>query len=299
MHDKILVTLDGSELAEAALPYAEELAGKLPCEIRLLYVGESPEDRYQQMRQPYIEEVLKTTKQNAERYLEKRGVSQITAKSEIIFGHPAEKIVEYAEKEDIGLIVMATHGRSGIRRWAIGSVVDKVVRATTRPVLLIRAEPSRPEVHDDGLLKRILIPLDGSKESEMVLEYIAGIISKLEAEAVLLHVLSPTHYIPAAELGSAKVYYTDVEIEQIKASAADYLGKVASGLKGKGITAKSEVAVGATAESIINLANEMKVGAVAMSTHGRSGIGRLVLGSVADKVLQQGNSPLLLVRVPA
>ena len=295
MYEKILVPLDGSELAEVALPYAEELAGRLGSQISLLYVSESPEDHYQRMHQFYIEKTAETTKEGAGRYIEKPEGKAIKVESRILVGNAAEEIVEYASKEDICLIVMATHGRSGISRWALGSVADKVVRSTERPVGLIRAKGARPDVREKGILNKVLVPLDGSKEGEAVMPYIEELSSRFKAEIVLLQVLSTSYQAIASE-GYGYVTYTDKQIESDKASARDYLEKAGARLKQKSVTVKSEVRLGIAAEEIIKLADEMYADVVAISTHGRSGIGRWAFGSVADRVLHEGNTPLLLVR---
>lgn len=299
MYEKILVPLDGSELAEVALPYAEELAGRLGSEITLVNVltfyNESAPDLYLRLRQYYIEKMVENTKEAAERYVKKPQGKAIKVESRILVGNPAEEIVEYANKEDIDLIVMATHGRTGISRWALGSVANKVVRDTERPVGLIRAKGARPDVRQKGILNKALVPLDGSEEGEAVIPYIEELASRLEAEVVLLQVLSTGYHVITVE-GYGFVTYTDQQIESDKAFARDYLEKVRARLKQKGMTVKSEVRPGIAAEEIIKLADEMYADMVAMSTHGRSGVGRWVFGSVADRVLHEGNTPLLLVR---
>jgi nucleotide-binding universal stress UspA family protein len=297
MYDKILVPLDGSELAEVALPYAEELAGRLGSEGTLLYVSESAEGQYHRIPQFYMEETAKATRRGAERYLEKPEGKAIKVESAVLVGHPADEIVAYADKEDIGLIVMATHGRSGIKRLALGSVAEKVVRTAKQPVALIRAKGARPDVREKGMLNKALVPLDGSKESEAVIPYIEELASKLKGEVVLLQVLAQTYHVITGGEGISEIPYTDEEMEPLRASAGDYLKTVAGGLEGKGITTRSEVRVGAVAEEIIKLADELYVDMVAMSTHGRSGVSRWAFGSIADKVLHAGNTPLLLVRV--
>lgn len=297
MYEKILVSLDCSALAEVALPYAEELAGRLGSEVDLVYVSELAEDPNQRVHQFYLEKRAETTKESARRYIEKGRRRVIKVKSTILVGNPAEKIVEYADEKDIGLIVMATHGQSGIRRWALGSVADKVVRATTRPVALIRAKGARPDVREKGILNKALVPLDGSREGEAAVPYIAELASKLKAEVVLFQVLPPGYYTTTAE-GYNYIIYPENLMASDKAHAKDYLEKVGARLKRKGVTVKSEVRFGNAAEEIIRLADEINADLVAMSTHGRSGVGRWVFGSVADRVLHEGNTPLLLVRAP-
>ena len=294
MYERILVPLDGSQLAEVALPYAEELAGRLGSEVTLLSVSESDETESYHEALTYILEMVEPTKQGVERNLAKLVAKEVKVDSRTLVGHPAEEIVDYADKADIGLIVMATHGQSGIRRWALGSVADKVVRATKRPVALIRAKGARPDVREKGILNKALIPLDGSKESEAAIPYIEELASKLKAEVVLLQVLTPDY---AAAISVEQLE----QLKSLRTSAKDYIEKVAAQLKQKGIVAKAEyreVVPGAEAEEIIRLADETQADVVAMSTHGRSGVGRWVFGSITDRVLHEGNIPLLLVRTP-
>jgi len=213
----------------------------------------------------------------------------------MLAGNPAERIVEYATEEDVGLIIMATHGRSGISRWALGSVANKVIRATDKPVALIRSKGVRPDVRKKGILKKVLVPLDGSKESEAVIPHIEELASKLETEIFLLQVV-PRIYQTIACDGYDAIIPTESDIESNRVLASNYLEKVAAKLQRKNVTVKSKVEIGIVSEEIIRLAEEMSVDMVAMSTHGRSGIGRWVFGSIADRVLHYGNTPLLLVR---
>jgi len=298
MYHRILVPLDTSELAEVALPYAEQMAGRLGSEITLMSVSHSAGEKEQRVFRSYIQETVAVTKERANRYLEKPTGQDVKVESAILVGNPAEEIVDYAERENIDVIVMATHGRSGIGRWALGSVADKVLRATERPVVLIRAKGARSDMLKKGVFKRALVPLDGSKESEAVIPYIEELASMLGAEVTLLQVLAVVYHVYISGDAPAQVPYTEEEMKPLKASAESYLEKVGSGLRGKGVTTKCQVRVGAAGHEIIRLADEIGADIVAMSTHGRSGVGRLVFGSVAEKVVRTGNTPVLLVRTP-
>ena len=275
MYERIVVPLDGSQLAEIALPYAEELSVRLGSEVTLIYVSESIDDPHRHMHQIYMQKMAESTKQGAETYAKKLGKEMATqVRSVNLAGNPAEEIVKYADSENTGLIVMSTHGQSGIRQWTIGSVANKVVRATKQPVALVRAEGACPDVARKGMLKKALLPLDGSRESEAAIPYAAELASRLGISVVLVQVLA---------IGD-------------KTLAEDYLEKIGAQLKQKGVTVESRVIFGEAATEIINLADEIHADVVAMSTHGRSGIGRWILGSVAERVLYEGNTPLLLVR---
>ena len=297
MYEKILVPLDGSQLAEVALPYAEELAGRIGSEVTLLFVHESIDDPNQYLRQVYIQKIVESTKRAAEIYsgiLDAQSATHVNSVS--LFGYPAEKIVEYADKENIGLIIMSTHGQSGIKRWPLGSVADKIVKATTRPVVLIRAKGAQPDnIRKQGIFKKALVPLDGSKEGEVVLPYVEALASKLKVKVILVQVLAASCPGYTAE-GYDNLAYTEQELQSNKEIALEYLNNVGNRLKKKGITVVSEVKFGAAPEEIISYAAETRADVVAMSTHGRSGIGHWILGSVAERVLNEGNTPLLLVR---
>ncbi len=297
MYEKILVPLDGSELAQVALPYAEELAGRLGSEIILVFVSELAEDPNRHMHQFYLEKMVESEQCAIERYFKKSEGRAIQVRSAILVGNPAEKIVEYAEKEGISLIVLATHGRCGITRWALGSVANKVVRATKRPVALIRARGARPDVREKGILHKAVVPLDGSKVGEAAVSYIEELAARLKAELILLQVLALGYNTITAE-GYEYVVYSEKQMASDRAFARAYLDGIGARLKGKGIVTGSEVRFGSAAEEIIKLADEIHADVVVMSTHGRSGVGRFVFGSVAERVLCEGNTPLLLIRAP-
>ncbi len=150
--------------------------------------------------------------------------------------------------------------------------------------------------------QRILVPLDGSKVAEAALPLVEDLVSKLLAgtkvEITLLQVVSSLpHYIIAGEAG-LQVPYTEQEMEQIKRKAMDYLEEVGESLISKGATIKFRVGVGNPADEILEVANETNANLIAMSTHGRSGITRWAFGSVTDRVLRGGRTPVLLVRTP-
>jgi nucleotide-binding universal stress UspA family protein len=303
MYEKILVPLDGSELAEVALPYAEELAGRLGSEIVLVYVmkpgSDAAEGQNHHLHEFYMQKMVESTKYSIERNFANSSEKEIKVEPVILTGDPAEQIIKYAEQEDVSLIIMATHGRSGITYWALGSVADKVARAVKRPVALIRSKGVPPDLHEDGLLHKILVPLDGSKESESVIPYIEEIAARIEAEVILSQMVAQAYHVYAGGGGGVtEIPYTDEEMQPLKTSAEDYLKRVADGLLEKGITTNTQVRVGSVAEEIIKLADEIGANLVAMSTHGRSGITRWAFGSITDRILRSGNTPVMVIRAP-
>lgn len=278
MYKKIVVPLDCSQLAEVALPYAEEIAGKMSSDIILFSVLSSEESQEYQSYYTYATKMAGVTKRHVEKYHSNSENQAIKVETATRVGNPAEGILDYVNKGSFNLIVMATHGRSGVSRWAVGSVADKVVRATTRqPLLLIRAKGSHPDIRAKRILKKVLVPLDGSLVSEAVIPYVREIAYSLQMELTFLQVLSKN--------GSTH------------ADAETYLQGWCSWLENKGITANYELRNGAAADEIIDLADEQAMDMVAMSTHGQTALSNLwPLGSVAQKVLLGGNTPLLLIR---
>ncbi len=307
MYKRIVVPLDGSELAERALPYAEELAGKLGSEVIILNVRRPSEDPDHPEHRAYLSKMVATTEQDIKKSPslppgEKVKVDlAIIGVSSGLLTHPAEEILDYAETNNVSLIVMATHGRTGVKRWALGSTAEKVARVSKCPILLVRAHTDLPQ---SVRLDKILVPLDGSINSEIVLPHIENIAPQLRARIYLLKIVEPTYHIypiydEAAYYGGTgmvEMPYTEEEMKPIKAAAEEYIESVSRKLTAEGIKTSHKVKVGSAAEEIIKAEEEMGVDMVAMSTHGHSGFGRWDHGSVADRVLYGGNKPLLLVR---
>ena len=289
MFNRILVPLDGSNLAELALPYVEELVRAFNSEVILVSVCEPAESQYRHMHQLYIEKLTELVKSYV-----KVG-SRVKVKQVIIDGEPAEEIINYAEKNEISLIIMTSHGRSGIMPWVMGSVANKVTCRISIPVLLIRARVPYPE--KEGLFNKILMPLDGSDVGEAALPYITELTKKVTTEVSLLQVIAPGQHVHTVG-GLDYVRFTEQQVEAMKADAKQYLEKVVNKLAGTRGTIRCEVRIGDTAQELIKFADETNTRLVAISTHGRSGIRQWIFGSVAYKILEAGNIPVLLVRAP-
>lgn len=296
MFKRILVSLDGSELSELALPYAEELAGTFNSEVELVYVCEPDESQYRHMHHLYIEKIAEQMRSHIKAYHtgEKRPTARV--KPIVLDGDPAAEIIDYAEKNNISLIVMVSHGRSGVMLWVMGSVAIRVIQGTSKPVLFIRASTPGLKVGKRKMFSKILVPLDGSETGEVTLPYIKEFTSKLKSEVTLLQVVVPGQYVHTVG-GLNYVLFSEQQVETMKAEAKQYLEEVKRSLIDTEATIRSEVKTGNAAQEIIKLADETDTRLVAISTHGRSGVRRWVAGSVAHKVLQAGHTPLLLVRV--
>ncbi|MFA5308484.1 MAG: universal stress protein [Dehalococcoidales bacterium] len=305
MYKRLLVPLDGSALAEKALPYAVELAAKLGAEVVLVNVRMPSEDPEKPEQKGYISKIAADVEQNIKKNPgwktgEKVKVSSAIIGSTGIFVHAGEQIVDYAEKENISLIIIASHGRSGLRRFTLGSTADKVAGSAKCPVLLVRAGSAIGSVNLAGLL----VTLDGSKESEAVLEHVVWLAPRLKTKVSLLNVAETLyHYYPTTQTmgyfgggGMIKTPYSEEEMKPTVTIGEEYLKKVNDTLVSRGVTADYRVRTGTAAEAIIAAEKETGADIVVMSTYGHSGFGRWDHGSVADKVIHGGEVPLLLIR---
>jgi len=209
-------------------------------------------------------------------------------------GAPGECIVDIAAGEPEALIAMATHGYSGLRRWTLGSVADKVVQAATTPVFVVRATAQPPA--GARSLQRIMVPLDGSALAEQALPLAIELATRAQAELLLFHAVSPPiKYVP--ELTPFHRSPPTIEFPAPgHQQALQQLHGVAERWHLHAISALSVVTSGEPAQEISDTVAQEHVDLIVMATHGYSGVRRWALGSVADKVLHASDTPLLLVR---
>jgi len=284
MWKKILVPLDGSDLAELALPYAQELVSAFDSELILLYVSEPAEHEYLHMHQLYLEKVAVQMKKLVKR------VSPL-----VVSGKPAEEIVKYTEKNDIGLIIMASHGRSGIIPWATGGIASKVIDATGVPLLLIKTTKPRRKTKGKHLISRILLPLDGSEAGEAAITRVKELKFRFEAEVILLEVVPEGRHLRTVG-GLDYILFPEQELETFKTEARGYLDKVYKRMqRGKG-ELKVEIKSGEVVKEILNYAKRKKASLIAISSHGHSGMTKWVFGSTAQEIIQDSPIPVLVVK---
>jgi len=258
MYRKLLVLLDGSELAEVVFPFAEELAARLDLEVILLLAG----------------------------------------------GYFAEEILRYAEENEIDLMMMASHGRSGIRRWHMGGVADKVLRASKVPVWFVHAGIPDAVPYNKWPSKTFIVPLDGSERSESVLPHVETLARQRTIEPVNITLLricdppiAPSYYSP--ELSGVPLNwgeFMEQEMTRGKQAAFEYLSDLKERLKDTGANITTEILVGKAGDEIIEYAAKNPYSVIVMTTHGRSGLSRLVYGSVAESVLMGVSNPTLVIK---
>jgi nucleotide-binding universal stress UspA family protein len=296
MYTRMLIPLDGSQVAEQVLPYARFLAKALTIPVELLEVVDLEALRLltNPERGRYVDTLLGERIETSKSYLEAIAQSfqgtQVTCFVEK--GKAEDVVIERAAADKNTLIVMATHGRSGMQRWVLGSVADKVLHGSPNHLFLIRANDQGKAI-GEAALKTVIVPLDGSPLAETVLPYVVDLAKKMRLEVVLMRAYALPPAITAEDYGT----YTDELIGQIEAEARDYLAEKIREVKGKGLeNVSSVVNIGYGAEEIITLARKTPDNFIAMSTHGRSGIKRWVLGSVTERVVSHSGDPVLIIR---
>ena len=295
MYKNMLVLLDGSELAEVVFKYAQELSARLNLDLELLHVCTPGEAEQLPMRRAYMEHMAEMLCAGAEqiRYsLSDESVAGcVRARGTVVVGYPAEEILKYVDANDVDLILMSTHGHSGIKEWDdVGGVASKVLHASRVPVWLVPSE-LRDEIVSDTLPKRpLVVPLSGSKTAEAAIPHALNVARQrgAESEIVLLGVLG-VELIPVSRVQLR-------EREEAYAKFREYLEGVADSIRADGFAARTEVLLGEPAESIIAFLKANPPQLICMATRGKSGLSKFVFGSVTENVIHLiKKTPMLLV----
>jgi nucleotide-binding universal stress UspA family protein len=214
----------------------------------------------------------------------------------VVDGDPATGIVVYAEAHpEVTMVVMSTHGRSGIGRWVLGSVAERVVRHAPVPLLLVRAPRNGHAYHANGPYRTLLVPHDGSRSADQALIEVRRLAAYSQVRVVLVTAIPPS---------DDKAYFADaVQPDHFLASRqaginsiTDHIRRIAGTLRAEGIRVDTRIEMGKPAEVILRGAHEENADAIVMATHGMGGVRPFWLGSVALKVVQTAGLPVLLVR---
>jgi nucleotide-binding universal stress UspA family protein len=285
MFDTILVPTDGSECAQAAVGYAAELATRYDARVHALCVADSRTlenaPKYDQIRQER-EEV-------AERTCNDMSVSGVPVEQAVRTGIPHKAILRYATEQDIDLIVMGTHGRTGVERYLLGSVTEKVVRLSDVPVLTVKTE-------DDGDVTYpytdILVPTDGSEGAEAAVGPAVDVASTYDAR---LHALSVIDTMAmGVDIRSGAILET---LEESAQSAVESIETQATEASVSAV--ETAIEHGNPYRGIHSYVEDHDIDLVVMGTHGRSGIERYLLGSVTEKTVRTSPAPVMTVRQSA
>jgi nucleotide-binding universal stress UspA family protein len=281
---KVLVPLDGSELAERAIIYAKSLARAKGSEIILFTVSVASDGHLDRPIKAYLE--LKAKE------LQSQGIKASIA---ISYGNIADEIIKFADKNKVDLIIISTHGHSGINRWVLGSVATKVLHGTCTPVLLIK---SRAHKISEVEFKKILIPFDGSPFSEASIPYVKELAKETNGEIILLRVSEPpvlsADRSPAIKPSWEE--YRNILMTEIRRQAEEYLEGIKTNIEKSKIKVRSQAILGKAAEGILQVAKKENINLIAMTTHGRTGVSRWVYGSVASRIVEESLQPVMLIR---
>lgn len=295
MFKKILIPLDGSDLAERALRPAFKIARQLESEVILLRAAHAQSmfpvmnDGTIGMELLWPEQVINRAQQESRDYLEalKEKYSSETFRLEtrVIDEEPATGILNTAAREEIDLIVMSTHGYSGLTRWMLGSVAEKVLRAACCPTIIMRSlDP----------IEKILIPLDGSSYSEKALLPGLEAAGHLGAEVTLLHAVGDLSIDQASAKQLEPLIGQNLRASYHSRSRL-YLERAAKSHQRSDLPIYTNVADGSPAESILEFVRENAIDMVVMATYGRTGLQHWVYGSVTEKVLRSGECSMFIV----
>jgi len=307
--ERILLPLDISETPEIIVPYAEELAGKFGSEIILYYVRAQDREDVKHLTLDYLDKLAEAIKRN----ILKNDKKEITITTKIEEGKPAQSICELVDKNKINLIIMPSVSASGLKIGKIlGSVADHVCHTVPIPILLIKPQHAQLTTKKK-LLNNILIPLDGSELSQLSLPVGEEVAAGLKVPIMLFEMVLMTY--PSAS--SSSTNWTDyvkvndhdeqvIESNYAKANEVEEsrvladMNAIEQKLRDKGLSVNHRITSGIDAsKEIMHVSKEVGTDLIIMSTRGRSGVNRWLLGSVTEKVLRSVEVPLMLINARA
>jgi nucleotide-binding universal stress UspA family protein len=301
MYHSIMVPLDGSSFSEYALPYALSIARQSLATLHLTYVRvpATPVSKEARFAEKPIHDQEHTHVQS---YLQQLGQVlserwEVPIIVTVLEGVPADALRKRAQDLGVDLIVMATHARGPLPRLWLGSVANALVRMAPAPLLLVRPREEPCDLLEslrERIFQRILIPLDGSLMAERALEPAMTLGALMGAEYTLLQAVAPPMlgYAPATRAAQLDEWM----LRQWQDEVTGYLEQIAAPMRARGLTVTTTAPLGHPAAAIQEHAHAHAIDLIAMATHGRGGIGRVILGSVADEVVREAGVPVLLCR---
>jgi nucleotide-binding universal stress UspA family protein len=301
MYRSVIVPLDRSAASEHVLPIAVQIAHGSDATLRLVYVP-NPEDVSMLESQMPLDIVLPTrSSMPPQAYLEhirKRlaARSNLRITADVLHEPNAHASATNTGVSDIDLVVLATHGHNGLARFRLGDITAALVRWYPAPILALRSAGAAPDPEVQHAFQHMLIPLDGSALAEQILAPAVALGNIGEAAYMLLYVVEPYRF-----MSGDPVPYTsrleDAALADEQAKAQDYLNGIALLMRAEGLQVQTRVAVARDARTaILQAALQHEIDVIAMTTHWRGGLDRLLVGSVAVQVLHDSQVPVLLDR---
>lgn len=290
MFRRIFVPLDGSPFSMTAVPVAIDRARRAGGSVHLAIVTEPPPQAPGEppLDPSFLRAMHADHRRFLDRVLAREGNHGIPVTGEVLEGPAVSTLLAAIRAHSSGLVVMASHGRGGFSRFWLGSTALGLVRGSPAPILLLRlaegaAAPFRP--------RRVLLPLDGTGFGDEVIWQALALAGTEEVEYLLVRVIAA---VPAV-LSAALPLHDEARHARREHEAADYLAGVRASLESRGATVRTEILDGeAPGPRLVEFIESEQPDLVAMATHGRSAVGRLLLGSVADKVVRGTGVPVLL-----
>lgn len=307
MLHSLLVPLDGTRFSEFALPLAEGIARATGASVHLAHVHvphppdalvsstpfqyegldlDAYDDRLRQDERSYLDSLTFR--------LAGEAPTPCVVEGTLLDGEVERALERHARDVEADVVVLTTHARDGLDKWLNGSFAESLIRQSHLPVLAVPGTPDAAAPQAALTVSRILIALDGSDPAEAIIGPARELALATGARITLLHVLSSRF-----RSDPQPVYLPD-DWERSMDAAEDYLEDVRDGLRLQGIQVETMVyAHPSPAKAICEIADEMDAGMIAMTTHGRTGIGSVLLGSVAHDVMARARRPVLIQRPAA
>ena len=299
MFDPILVPLDGSLLAECVLPHVSAIARAFNSRVMLL----RGLDRNQAAEKAQLFDLLnwQINKTGAKLYLDKTSTrlqkSGLRVEVTIMEGLVAESIADFAQSQGMKLIILSSHGRSGLSQWGISSVTQKIIFSAPTSLLIIRAHQPTASDLDERLYTRIMVPLDGSRRAENVLPMVTVLARFHQSRIHLVHVVRAPEMARQMPLAREDVDLSNRVITRNREEAIRYLDQVRLHSALEGIDVETHLLTGDNAASALHeFADQEHIDLVALSAHGYSGNNRWPYGSMVDNFILYSKVPLIIVQ---
>jgi len=296
MFNQILLPMDRSSVAECVLPHAVAFARAFESQITLLHAMDSPQRaNWRRAVDPVTWHIRKA---EAESYLGNLAVqlqkATIPTVKQVLEGDAAERIIEFARKADAPLIMISSHGQSGLSGWNVSSVVLKVILRASTSIMLVRAYQPTPTEMTSLRYRRILVPIDGSQRAECVLPMARTLARFHEAQVLLAHVVRRPEMPRRTPPSREDIELADRLVERNRTEAIQYMEDLRSQLPGE-IQARVLV-TDHIAATLHELVEQEKIDLVILSAHGHSGLIRWPYGSMVMSFITFGTTPLLIVQ---
>lgn len=287
MYDNILVPTDGSDHAGRAADHAATLARAFDAVVHLVSVVDLDEAAGPfsagGLDEAYVDKLTESGRSTVEDDASR--LDGVETVQEVLTGRPADSIIEYVSASAIDLVVMGTHGRTGLSRYLTGSVAERVLRRAPAPVMTVRAtDAGEPTDGYDG----ILLPTDGSEPADFAVAHALAIADRFDSRLHVASVVNVGDLATGTETGMPSGL-----LAELKSSAERAAQSVADDAADAGIDAVTSVTVGRPKGELLTYVEDHDIDLVVMGTHGRTGLDRVLVGSTAEALVRQADVPVL------